>query len=237
MSSNIFTGTALPESSSSPLVSSAGRYIVFASRATNVVVGDTNGATDVFAHDRTLHSTFRLRRNGSGSPRKGASTRPVLAPDGRTILFTSFADNLSPGDFNNRPDVFAIRLGGPDTDADGIDDEWELAYFGNLDRNGSGDADRDGASDIDEYRAGTSPVDEDSIFRVLSTTFTAGDSVQNVWNSEAGHRYRVQSKSNIDQLFWTDLDAPVTATGLTAFYIDRAVAGSSRRFHRVAYDP
>jgi hypothetical protein len=44
-----------------------------------------------------------------------------------------------------------------DSDCDGMDDQWELDHFGNLDRDGSGDYDGDGVSDLDEYRAGTDP--------------------------------------------------------------------------------
>jgi hypothetical protein len=36
---------------------------------------------------------------------------------------------------------------------------WERRYFGNLARNGSGDFDGDGISDLDEYRNGTDPSD------------------------------------------------------------------------------
>jgi hypothetical protein len=44
-----------------------------------------------------------------------------------------------------------------DTDGDGIADAWELEHFGNLDRDGSGDFDGDGVSDLDEYLQGTDP--------------------------------------------------------------------------------
>jgi hypothetical protein len=46
-----------------------------------------------------------------------------------------------------------------DTDGDGLADAWELEHFGNLDRDGSGDFDGDGISDLDEYLDGTDPSD------------------------------------------------------------------------------
>jgi len=46
-----------------------------------------------------------------------------------------------------------------DTDGDGMADAWELEHFGNLDRDGSGDFDGDGISDLDEYLNGTDPSD------------------------------------------------------------------------------
>lgn len=45
-----------------------------------------------------------------------------------------------------------------DTDCDGMDDDWERTYFGNLDRDGGGDSDGDGISDLNEYRNGTDPL-------------------------------------------------------------------------------
>jgi hypothetical protein len=49
-----------------------------------------------------------------------------------------------------------------DTDADGIPDNWELQHFGNLDRDGRGDRDGDGVSDLQECQAGTNPRNLDS---------------------------------------------------------------------------
>ncbi|MEW6077426.1 MAG: Ig-like domain-containing protein, partial [Thermodesulfobacteriota bacterium] len=50
---------------------------------------------------------------------------------------------------------------GNDSDGDGMDDNWELEHFGNLDRDGSGDFDGDGISDLDEYVNDTDPTRED----------------------------------------------------------------------------
>lgn len=45
-----------------------------------------------------------------------------------------------------------------DTDGDGLPDDWERAMFGNLDRDGTGDFDGDGISDLQEYLDGTDPL-------------------------------------------------------------------------------
>src|SRR5205807_9227046 len=50
-----------------PVLSADGRFVAFHSAATNLVAGDTNGATDVFVHDRQT-----------------GTTKPVSAPPGRT---------------------------------------------------------------------------------------------------------------------------------------------------------
>lgn len=49
-----------------------------------------------------------------------------------------------------------------DMDDDGIDDNWELAQFGTLNRSNALDADGDGIKDLDEYANGTSAGSWDS---------------------------------------------------------------------------
>jgi hypothetical protein len=47
-----------------------------------------------------------------------------------------------------------------DADGDGLPDSWEIAHFGNTtSQNGSGDPDHDGATNAEEFAAGTDPMD------------------------------------------------------------------------------
>jgi len=46
--------------SSNPAVSADGRVVAFASRASNLVVGDTNGRWDVFVRDLVAGTTRRI---------------------------------------------------------------------------------------------------------------------------------------------------------------------------------
>jgi hypothetical protein len=47
-----------------------------------------------------------------------------------------------------------------DSDADGLPDEWEIQYFGNLrDQSHSDDPDGDGVNNLAEMQAGTNPLD------------------------------------------------------------------------------
>jgi Tol biopolymer transport system component len=88
-----------------PSVSDDGRYSVFESAATNLVVGDTNGVSDIFLHDRYGGMTFRVTQGSLGQG-NGGSYKPHISPDGIKVVFASYASNLVPGDTNGFSDIF-----------------------------------------------------------------------------------------------------------------------------------
>lgn len=92
--------------SSSPSISADGRYVAFYSDATNLVAGDTNGATDVFVRDRTAGTTTRVSVATGGAQASGYSDGPTISADGRYVAFYSDAANLVSGDTNATSDVF-----------------------------------------------------------------------------------------------------------------------------------
>lgn len=87
-------------------VSANGRWVAFASYASNLVPGDTNGVLDIFVHDRVTLATERVSVADDGSQSNGISEDASLSGDGRRVAFRSIADNLVPGDSNEREDVF-----------------------------------------------------------------------------------------------------------------------------------
>ncbi len=87
-------------------VSDDGRYVAFASEASNLVPGDSNGVADVFLRDVVLGSTVRLSGNAMGSQGNGRSANPVLSGNGRFVAFESESNDLVPGDTNGVVDVF-----------------------------------------------------------------------------------------------------------------------------------
>ena len=103
-----------------PALSADGRYVVFASAASNLVAGDTNGAVDVFVRDRQAGTTTRVSLSGAGAEADCESWTGAISATGRFVAFNSCASNLVAGDTNRSTDVF---LRDRDTDADGIFDE------------------------------------------------------------------------------------------------------------------
>jgi Tol biopolymer transport system component len=91
-------------------VSTNGQFVVFQSDASNLVPNDTNGVTDIFVSDLVAGTTTLVSVSTNGGPANGASTDPVLTPDGRYVAFISRASNLVPGDTNGIPDIFVRDL-------------------------------------------------------------------------------------------------------------------------------
>lgn len=87
-------------------ISADGRYIVFESFATNLVVGDTNGKSDVFLYDQHTDKISRLSINNNLVQGNGESERPCISADGRYVAFMSDATNLVPDDTNDVDDIF-----------------------------------------------------------------------------------------------------------------------------------
>jgi Tol biopolymer transport system component len=87
-------------------ISNNGRYIVYASDASNLVEGDNNNARDIFLYD-TKKGTTRIVSNSSlGIQGNSTSDNPRISSRGRYIVYASDANNLVEGDNNNFPDVF-----------------------------------------------------------------------------------------------------------------------------------
>lgn len=103
-------GTQGNATSSYPSISGDGRFVAFASMASNLVPDDTNEALDVFVHDRETGRTTRASVATGGGESNDASYPPHISGDGRFVVFWSDASNLTPGDSNRAPDVFVHEI-------------------------------------------------------------------------------------------------------------------------------
>lgn len=87
-------------------ISDDGRFVTYSSKATNLVKGDTNKASDVFLLDRKTNKTTRISVSSAHKQGDGASAESTISADGRYIAFVSLSTNLVPGDANGTYDVF-----------------------------------------------------------------------------------------------------------------------------------
>jgi WD40-like Beta Propeller Repeat len=100
-------GTQASDRSGSGIsVSSTGGFVAFTSAAPNLVLGDTNGDTDVFVRDVVAGTTTRVSVGADGREANAQSFYPSISADGRLVAFESLAWNLVPGDVNGASDIF-----------------------------------------------------------------------------------------------------------------------------------
>jgi Tol biopolymer transport system component len=151
-----------------------GGFVAFSSLAKNLVSGDTNADRDVFLKNLSTGKTLRASIRTDGKQANGDSSVEDVSSNGRWVVFSSFATNLSKNDANNRGDVFmrdrvdatTIRVS-KDGPTEGNDDSYggsisdDGAYITFLSRatNLTDDADTNGvASDLFEYTVATKGI-------------------------------------------------------------------------------
>lgn len=98
------------DGSFTPSVSRDGRFVAFASDASNLVPGDTNHRRDIFVRDQQTGTTTRVSVSSRGKQANLDSYNPSISDDGRWVVFDSFASNLVGDDLNREGDVFLRDL-------------------------------------------------------------------------------------------------------------------------------
>lgn len=104
------TGGGADSDVRSGAVSDDGRYVVFASIASNLIPIDSNGQSDIFLRDRTLGTTSRISLGVGGTEIDHWADLPTISADGRFAAFSSWASNLVVGDTNGSYDQFLYEL-------------------------------------------------------------------------------------------------------------------------------
>jgi Tol biopolymer transport system component len=87
-------------------ISADGRYVAFSSYADDLVIGDFNGRSDGFIHDRKTGVTERVSVSSSGVEGNHSSSGGSISANGQYVAFLSSADNLVAGDINGVADIF-----------------------------------------------------------------------------------------------------------------------------------
>ncbi len=89
-------------------ISDDGRFVAFASEASNFVKGDANGNADVFVRDRLTGTTELVSRGLDGLPATGDT--PVISGDGQIVAFRSSSATLvTDGNPNFTTHIYAMN--------------------------------------------------------------------------------------------------------------------------------
>ncbi len=92
-----------------PSITPDGRYVVFASQATDLVPGVTTSGQQVFVHDMQTGTNTAVSTDAAGALGDANSAVvgiPSISDDGRYVAFDSDATNLVAGDTNAQTDAF-----------------------------------------------------------------------------------------------------------------------------------
>jgi uncharacterized repeat protein (TIGR01451 family) len=215
-----------------------GRFVVFASAASNLVPGDTNGVGDVFVRDRRRGLTERVSVGPRGvqgngdSNFFGISTAPAISDDGRYVAFKSDASNLVKGDRNNLTDVFVRDRSAGTTErisGAGGGDNPGISPDGNFVAFETFDFDGDFARDIYLRNRTTGAIERISVSHDGSEVFGTSEDpvVANgpvVAFASSAPNLVPNDQSNID-VFVRDLSGPSPTTELVSVSSDEEPAG------------
>ncbi len=152
--------------------------------------------------------------------------------------FGSDSSTASTGWYIDSVQVYSVSssCASIDADGDGIPDGYEIAN--NLNPNNSNDAnldsDGDGVSNLDEYRAGTDPMNATSSLRVDAVAHDAGTGAITLSIPTVNGRvYRIEFNDNLaDPNGWMTLQNNVIGTGSDVAVTDPGASGEPDRFYR-----
>jgi uncharacterized repeat protein (TIGR01451 family) len=216
-----------------------GRFVVFASAASNLVAGDTNGVGDVFVRDRRTGVTERVSVGPKGVQGNGDSnffgiaTAPAISDDGRYVAFKSDASNLVKRDRNQLTDVFVRDRAAGATErisGDGGGDNAGISPDGNFVAFETFDFDGDFARDVYLRDRATGAIERISVSHDGGEVFGTSEDpvVANgpvvAFASSAPNLVPDDGQSNID-VFVRDLSGPSPTTELVSVSSDEAPAG------------
>ncbi len=196
-----------------------------------------NGAENTPENFRFYWTTLDASRSQANLLASDQMTNdlPVESPDfvignegrsnaGLTDAFVGVIDEVRISSIA-RPATGFLFVPQGDSDGDGLADTWETTYFGGLQESAAGDFDRDGTSNLAEFRLGLLPDDGRSLFRA---TLTGAATL--TWPSPAGLGFTIQRSVTLSGE-WTNLATMTGTSGTTSYTDPNPPAG--RAFYRV----
>ncbi|WP_168433416.1 formylglycine-generating enzyme family protein [Pontiella sulfatireligans] len=94
-----------------------------------------------------------------------------------------------------------------DTDLDGMDDDWETDFFGDLGQSATNDYDFDGQDNLSEYIAGTIPTNSASLFELYGEPGGEGFVVH--WPGASNRTYNVYSTPDLVYINFKPLETNI----------------------------
>jgi hypothetical protein len=134
-----------------------------------------------------------------------------LAPG--TTYSVRIAIRYGDGDRSLMSDPATGITWGSDDNFDGLPDDWQRLHWGDDPKkwpSPNADTDGDGATNLQEFLAGTNPTDPSSVLKLSFVNTSQGRFIQ--WNTQPGYVYQLQVKEDLASE-WKDLGSPRFAAG------------------------
>ena len=161
----------------------------------------------------------------------------VIGNEGRAVggssgNFVGVIDEVRISSIARSASGFLFTAAG-DSDSDGLPDAWETTYFGGLGETPTGDFDKDGTSNLTEYRLGLIPNSGSSLFIA-----SRADNGLISWPGAVGVTFDVLRSTSLDAGSWTLVSPGAGIAGVegsTSFTDPSPPSGSA--FYRIALRP
>ena len=195
------------------------------------------------AEGNPLPLTFRWRKNSAfisnllanGSDSFLTLTNLEPTPSTNQFYFSVGVTNLAGSSTLSSNAVITVV---PDSDGDGIPDEWESANGLNVSdpADAALDSDGDGVSNHDEYLAGTDPHDPNSFLKIECLTTGSPPAALVRFSARAAKTYTVLRRDSLNAGTWISLaDVPAAPSNRPVDLRDPMPPNSSQpqRFYRL----
>jgi hypothetical protein len=157
---------------------------------------------------------------------------------GQNYLLRMRATNFIGDSFNSN---IASTYGNPDDrDGDGMPNDWEVMHLFDPDdaSDAAEDADMDGATNLQEYLAGTDPRNAASLLRLELVSFTSPGQVELRFIAVSNKSYTIEFRQSWSSGMWgTLIDVPADSSTRPFTVIDSVPPGTTTRFYRVSAAP
>lgn len=87
-----------------------GRYVLFASAATNIVTTPVSGTANLYRRDIVAQTTSAVTINSAGTQLTGSTSNACISNDGSKVFFASGSSSLTANDTNGVPDIFRRNM-------------------------------------------------------------------------------------------------------------------------------
>ncbi|MGO9246663.1 MAG: TIM-barrel domain-containing protein [Verrucomicrobiia bacterium] len=211
-----------------------GIYETILNEAETYWSGTNERVFNVFLQGQQVLTNFDIYKAAGGQniPISRVFTCTVSATQ-LNMSFTPIIDNARVSGIQVR------KIADLDSDGDGIPDWWMLAYFNHptgeaADNSLAGDdADGSGFSNLQDYLAGTDPLDPSTSFRITNISIVSNN-VQVTWTTEPNKTNQLQRSSTLGtNATWSSVGSITLGTGSPVMQPDLGAATNPPVFYRV----